>query len=116
MKKMVEHFDKSQYCYPQDVQALLDMSASLDPRFKDLDPFVDVTDRVDVEEAVKFEALELAEGNNTESDDIVEAVTVDDMDENDILSNINQPQDQEQSSSSVAVPPKRKRKGAVLVF
>ena len=103
-----------QYRYPQDVQALLDMSAFLDPRFKDLDPFVDVADRVDVEEAVKFEALELAEGNNT--DDIVEAVTVDDVDENDILldeTNISQPQDQEQSSSSDAVPPKRKRKGAV---
>ena len=46
--------------HAQDVQVLLDMSAFLDPQFKDLDPFVDV------EEAVKFEALELAEGNNTD--------------------------------------------------
>jgi len=80
----------------------------LDPRFKDLDPFVDVADRVDVEEAVKFVALKLAEGNNT--DDVVEAVTVNNVEENDILldeTNINQPQDQEQSSSSEVVPPKK---------
>ena len=55
----------------KDVQSLLDMSAFLDPRFKDLDPFVDSTDRVDVEEAVKFEALELAEENNT-----IEAIVI----------------------------------------
>jgi len=45
---------------------------------------------------MKFEASELAEGNNT--DDVVEAVIVDDVDENDILldkMNINEPQDQE---------------------
>ena len=84
------------------------MSAFLDPRFKDLDSFVDVADRVDVEEAVKFVALKLAEGNNT--DDVVEAVTVNNVEENDILldeTNINQPQDQEQSSSSEVVPPKK---------
>jgi len=65
-----------QYRYPQDVQALLDMSAFLDPPFKDLDPFVDVAGRVDVEEAVKLEALKLAEEI---------AVTVDDVDDSDIL-------------------------------
>ena len=57
--------------YPQDIQSSLDMSAFLDPRFKDLDQFVDSTDRVDVEEAVKFEALELAEESDT-----IEAVVI----------------------------------------
>ena len=40
---------------------MLDITAFLDPRFKDLDPFVATAHRVDVEEAVKLELLELAE-------------------------------------------------------
>ena len=58
--------------------------------------------------------MELAEGKNT--DDVVEAVTVDEVDENDILldeTKINQPQYQEQSSSSEVVPRKRKSKGKI---
>ena len=50
-----------QYRYSQDIQAMLDITAFLDPPFKDLDPFVATAHRVDVEEAVKLELLELAE-------------------------------------------------------
>ena len=99
-----------QYRYPKDVQAVLDMSAFLDLRFKDLDPFVDVADRADVEEAVKCEALELAEGNK---DDTLEAVTLDNVDNIDLpLNEINNdhPQDQQQSSSSELAPSKKKEK------
>jgi len=39
------------------------MSAFFDPQLKDLDTFIDVADRVDVEETIKFEVLESTEGN-----------------------------------------------------
>lgn len=40
-------------------QQMLCAAAFLDPRFKDLDPFVPETDRKDVREAVKLEMLKL---------------------------------------------------------
>ena len=61
-----------QYCYSQDIH----ISAFLDPRFKDLDPFVAVTDRVEIEEAVKLEILELVE-DKSESNDNIDIIDAD---------------------------------------
>jgi len=58
-----------------DIQTLLDIAAFLDPRFKDLDPIVAVTDRVDVEESVKLEILGLVEDGSEDNDGVVEEVT-----------------------------------------
>jgi len=53
------------YCYSMpDIKTLLDIVAFLDPLFKELDPFVAVTDRVDIEESVKFEMLVLVENGS----------------------------------------------------
>ena len=87
---------------------MLDISAFLDPRFKDLDPFVAVTERVDIEEAVKLEILELVEDK---SDDI-DIVDVDETDQPMKETSNEQHQDQETPSSEI-VPPAKKRKGAV---
>ena len=103
--------------YLQDISALLDISAFLDPHFKDLDPFVAITDRVDIEEAVKLEILELVEDRSESSDDI-DIIDADESDETDqLMKETNNEQhkeiqDQETSSSEV-VPPAKKQKGAV---
>ena len=49
-------------------QELLHAAALLDPRFKDLDPFVPETERKDVQESLKLEMLDLAmaDGNETQ--------------------------------------------------
>ena len=43
------------------------MAAFLDPRFKDLDPFVPETERTDVQESVKLEMLDLAATDENET-------------------------------------------------
>ena len=50
-------------------QVMLHAAAFLDPRFKDLDPFVPETERKDVQESVKLEMLDLAvtDENETQS-------------------------------------------------
>ena len=100
-----------QCCYSQDIQALLDISAFLDPRFKDLDPFVAVTERVYIEEAVKLEILELVEDKS----DNIDIVDVDETDQPMNETSNEQHQDQETPSSEI-FPPAKKRKGAVSSF
>jgi len=58
-----------------DIHTLLDIAAFLDHHFKDLDLFVTVTDRVDVEESVKLDMLVLVEDGNEDNNDVVEEVT-----------------------------------------
>ena len=52
-----------------DVRHTLNVAAFLDPRFKDLDPFILEEDRDDIKEDVKMELLQLAESIETESQD-----------------------------------------------
>ena len=49
-------------------QEMLHAAAFLDPRFKDLDPFIPETERKDVQESVKLEMLDVAvaDGNETQ--------------------------------------------------
>ena len=83
---------------------MLDLSTFLDPCFKDLDPFVDSTDRVDVEEAVNFKALEIAEES-----DIIEAVVINVDDTLEETSS----ESQQQSFSDIAVPAKKKKRCSI---
>ena len=56
-------------CYASlNQQEMLHTAAFLDPRFKDLDPFVPEMERKDVQESVKLEMLDLAvaDGNETQ--------------------------------------------------
>ena len=48
-------------------QEILRTAAFLDPRFKDLDPFVPETERKDVQESVKLEMLDLAVTDESET-------------------------------------------------
>ena len=93
-----------QYYYSQDIQVLLDIAAFLDTRFKGLDPFVAVADRVDIEEAVKLIILELAE-EVAEADNNVGKT---------VLSMVETSNDQDQESfCSEIVLSAKKRKGTV---
>ena len=51
----------------QNQQEMLHTAAFLDPRFKDLDPFVSETERKDVHESVKLEMLDLAVTDDNET-------------------------------------------------
>ena len=48
-------------------QEMLHTAAFLDPRFKDLDPFIPETERKDVQESAKFEMLDLAVTDENET-------------------------------------------------
>lgn len=53
------------HCYSSlNKQEMLHTTAFLDPRFKDLDPFVNETERKDVQESVKLKILDLAVTDN----------------------------------------------------
>ena len=55
---MLEDFEE-RYSSP-DIANILNVAAFIDPRFKELDPFVPVADRNDVKTSVKLELLEVA--------------------------------------------------------
>ena len=48
-------------------QEMLHTAAFLDPSFKDFDPFIPETERIDVQESVKLEMLDLDVADKTET-------------------------------------------------
>ena len=63
---MLEDFQDG-YSSPA-ITEILNIAAFLDPRFKELDPFIPVNERVDVKECVKLQLLMLAPAATEESD------------------------------------------------
>ena len=63
---MLEYF-QDRYSSP-DITEILNNAAFLDPRFKELDPFIPVNERVDVKESVKLQLLIFAPAVTEESD------------------------------------------------
>ena len=63
---MLEDF-QDRYLSPA-ITEILNIAAFLDPRFKELDPFIPVNERVDVKECVKLQLLMLAPAATEESD------------------------------------------------